>query len=384
MRKTTMIAATLALTLGAAGAQTTATTTTTQVTLTDVPAGHWAKDAVDAIVRCGLIQGFPDGTFRGNENLTRYQAALIFHRLLTSGAMASCGFSQTDTTAIVKGMQEVSAELAAISARVTDLEKASADQAARIAALEERINALNAGTGNADLTALNARIDALELAVRNIPAGPQGPAGPAGPAGPQGPAGPAGATGVAPEPVVTTPVVTTPVVIGEEPVVDIAVRNLYAGVGLGMQSSATPCYIPRAGGTAVPFCFSVGGVLGSKSLIGPVGARVSFDYIPAFNAFRGDVNAMYHLDAGGMISPYIGAGLGLSSGESRTSTTASATDTYANLILGTDIMFTDSLGAFVEANGRYYLSNNSYATGLATNANNGIGFGVKAGVKFFF
>ena len=137
MRKTTMIAATLALTLGAAGAQTTATTTTTtQVTLTDVPAGHWAKDAVDAIVRCGLIQGFPDGTFRGNENLTRYQAALIFHRLLTSGAIASCGFSQTDTTAIVKGMQEVSAELAAISARVTDLEKASADQAARIAALE--------------------------------------------------------------------------------------------------------------------------------------------------------------------------------------------------------------------------------------------------------
>ncbi|HAR69313.1 MAG TPA: hypothetical protein DCR99_06695, partial [Thermus scotoductus] len=48
----------------------------------DVPAGHWAKEAVEALAAKGLVIGFPDGTFRGNENLTRYQAALIIYRLL--------------------------------------------------------------------------------------------------------------------------------------------------------------------------------------------------------------------------------------------------------------------------------------------------------------
>lgn len=74
-------ASTLALALGVASAQTDTTTPAPVVapaasaqvtTFTDVPAGHWAKDAVDLIVQKGLIQGFPDGTFRGNENLTRY------------------------------------------------------------------------------------------------------------------------------------------------------------------------------------------------------------------------------------------------------------------------------------------------------------------------
>ncbi len=48
----------------------------------DVPAGHWAKEAVEALAAKGIIVGFPDGTFRGNETLTRYQAALIIYRLL--------------------------------------------------------------------------------------------------------------------------------------------------------------------------------------------------------------------------------------------------------------------------------------------------------------
>ncbi|RTH33937.1 6-phosphofructokinase, partial [Thermus scotoductus] len=38
--------------------------------------------AVEALAGKGLIRGFPDGTVRGNENLTRYQAALIIYRLL--------------------------------------------------------------------------------------------------------------------------------------------------------------------------------------------------------------------------------------------------------------------------------------------------------------
>ncbi|BBN95375.1 hypothetical protein DEGR_21080 [Deinococcus grandis] len=208
MRKSLIIASTLALSLGAASAQTTTTTAApAQVTLSDVPAGHWAKDAVDKIVQCGLIQGFPDGTFRGNENLTRYQAALIFYRALQTGSLSNCGFSAGDMTTIANGMQEVSTELAAIASRVTDLEKLTADQQARIDALEAKINGMDSGAASTDVAALNARIDALEAAIRNIPAGPQGPAGPTGPQGPAGPTGPQGPAGASTS---TTGTVTTP------------------------------------------------------------------------------------------------------------------------------------------------------------------------------
>ncbi len=162
------IASTLALALGVAGAQTApaaTTATATQVTtFTDVPAGHWAKDAVDVIVQKGLIQGFPDGTFRGNENLTRYQAALIFYRLLQSGTLSSGSVSSTDMTTIANGIQEVSTELASVSSRVSDLEKLTADQQARITALETQAATLNSSAASTDTTALTARIDALETA----------------------------------------------------------------------------------------------------------------------------------------------------------------------------------------------------------------------------
>jgi len=144
MRKTLVISSILALGLGAASAQTAApvtTTAATQVTqFTDVPAGHWAKDAVDRITQCGLIQGFPDGTFRGNENLTRYQAALIFYRMLSTNALSTCGLSQGDMTVVMNGMQEVSTELAAIATRVGDLERVTADQTARLAALSPPVS----------------------------------------------------------------------------------------------------------------------------------------------------------------------------------------------------------------------------------------------------
>lgn len=396
MRKSLIIASTLALSLGAAGAQTATTTAApAQVTLSDVPAGHWAKDAVDVIVKCGLIQGFPDGTFRGNENLTRYQAALIFYRLLQSGAMSECGMSQGDMTTVANGMQEVSTELAAIASRVTDLEKLSADQQARIDALEAKINGMGDGAATADTTALTARIDALEAAVRNIPAGPQGPAGPAGPVGPQGPAGPAGAAGTTTTGTVTEPVTPAPttgtVVIGEPVVTDTGTMNsgrgLYAGVTLGAKSAMSGSECLNAFDQNKPkvnYCVTGGVVVGSSNVIGPVGVRVSGDYQPGYNGISGDVSATYDISTGSNLTPYVGAGLGLTSSQKRGNIVQSETDVYANALIGVDYRITDSISTFVEGNGKYYLSNNGYGTGLTSAAKDGFNFGAKAGVKFYF
>jgi len=46
-------------------------------TFTDVPTAHWAHKAIDAISTRGLINGYPDGTYRLNEPVTRAQAAKV-------------------------------------------------------------------------------------------------------------------------------------------------------------------------------------------------------------------------------------------------------------------------------------------------------------------
>ncbi|MFW6021970.1 MAG: S-layer homology domain-containing protein, partial [Halanaerobiaceae bacterium] len=48
----------------------------------DVPSNHWAYEAVSELVAAGLIQGYPDGTFKGQNDVTRYEIAVILSRLL--------------------------------------------------------------------------------------------------------------------------------------------------------------------------------------------------------------------------------------------------------------------------------------------------------------
>ncbi|WP_420597078.1 S-layer homology domain-containing protein [Deinococcus sp.] len=399
MNKFLTIAATLALALGVASAQDTTTDTTTdtaapattvQVTnFTDVPAGHWAKDAVDLITQRGLIQGFPDGTFRGNENLTRYQAALIFARLLQTGAMtdASSGLSAEDMATITKGMQDVSTELAAVSSRVTDLETASTAQQDRITALEGQIAAL--GTGGTD-TALTARVDALEQAVQNLPAGPAGEAGPAGPEGPAGPAADvtalearvaaleaAGTSSTSTETTVTTPAPTdnTTVVIGDTSgdtmMAEEGNSGLYAGITTGFVFNGQKGVFGNSGtnddGTAkstLPFVSNFGATIGASKVLYGAGLRANVEYVPASEAIQGDVNVMYGLGLG-RFTPYVGVGGGLSSSKERANTANRANDFYINGIVGVESKIYGNFGAFAEGSLKYYLTNKGVGTNVA-------------------
>ncbi|MBI5699939.1 S-layer homology domain-containing protein [Candidatus Saganbacteria bacterium] len=47
----------------------------------DVPADHWAAPAVYDLVKQGVTSGYPDGTFRGDKNLTRYETAALLSKL---------------------------------------------------------------------------------------------------------------------------------------------------------------------------------------------------------------------------------------------------------------------------------------------------------------
>jgi hypothetical protein len=48
---------------------------------TDVPTDHWAYDAIDKLQAEGFVEGYPDGTFRGNRSFTRYEMAMVVARI---------------------------------------------------------------------------------------------------------------------------------------------------------------------------------------------------------------------------------------------------------------------------------------------------------------
>ncbi|MEF2278960.1 S-layer homology domain-containing protein [Deinococcus sp. YIM 134068] len=124
----------------------------TQVpTLTDVPAGHWAKDAIDRLVSQGIILGYPDGTYRGAQNLTRYEAAVILARLLDqvrTGQTDTSTLSPETLTSLQNAIQELAADLTALGVRVSDLEENAVNRD-DFSRLEARVEELAAASGDA-------------------------------------------------------------------------------------------------------------------------------------------------------------------------------------------------------------------------------------------
>jgi parallel beta-helix repeat protein len=56
------------------------------VAFKDVPAGYWAKGYIEALASKNIIAGFPDGSFKPNEPVTRAQFATIITKALTPAA----------------------------------------------------------------------------------------------------------------------------------------------------------------------------------------------------------------------------------------------------------------------------------------------------------
>lgn len=109
----------------------------------DIPAGHWAGDAVEEIADLGIVIGFPDGTFRGNEAFTRYQAALVVSRML---AVVDANMD-AELGALRGVLQGMAADMAAMGARVGATESAIAAISDEVAVSQASIAALEAAMG---------------------------------------------------------------------------------------------------------------------------------------------------------------------------------------------------------------------------------------------
>ena len=87
----------------------------------DVPAGHWAYDAVAQLAADGLISGYPDGQFKGPQKATRYEVAAMVARAAANGDAKHA--SKKDIELLKKLMVEFKDELDALGAKVDKLDK---------------------------------------------------------------------------------------------------------------------------------------------------------------------------------------------------------------------------------------------------------------------
>ena len=85
----------------------------------DVTPNDWAYQAVSDLSAQGVVEGYPDGTFKGERNVTRYEIAQIVARLMAKEDQLN-GEQQA---ALNKLAGEYADELATLGVRVSNLEK---------------------------------------------------------------------------------------------------------------------------------------------------------------------------------------------------------------------------------------------------------------------
>jgi hypothetical protein len=96
--------------------------------LSDVQPTDWAFQALRSLVeRYGAIAGYPDGTFRGDRTMTRYEFAAALNtaleqinELIATGSTSIA--TQTDLSALQRLQDEFAAELATLRGRVDQLD----------------------------------------------------------------------------------------------------------------------------------------------------------------------------------------------------------------------------------------------------------------------
>lgn len=85
----------------------------------DVDTSSWAYQAVCQLSDQGVVDGYPDGTFKGDKNVSRYELAQIIARLMAKEE----SLNDSQKAAVRKLSAEYAGELQSLGVRVTELEK---------------------------------------------------------------------------------------------------------------------------------------------------------------------------------------------------------------------------------------------------------------------
>jgi hypothetical protein len=127
--------------------------TASRATFEDVPLDHWAYDAVKYLEEEGLVIGYPDGTFRGDRTLTRYEFAMVISRMYDQflDMVEETGEPPIDVEAVLNMlMEEFQPELDELreliesnTARIEELEGTVGGFDDRINEVNDRVDAMD-------------------------------------------------------------------------------------------------------------------------------------------------------------------------------------------------------------------------------------------------
>ena len=315
----------------------------------DLPEGHWAREAIALAVASGVVTLSPDGTYNGDEDITRYVQAVIVARLITlfEGRLE---LVLGDLEPMMQAVDELSGELASMNVDADNLRQALQGKAERdeLEALREQVALLAA-----ELEAARAQIDEGNRQGPPGPEGSQGPTGSAGsqgPPGPEGPQGPAGSQGPAGEaaPPVAEGSATPDAGTAEPPETTVNEPSSFS-VRLGGMWELNDRVWGRL-------------AVGYDSIIGPLGLRVSGDYgrqSPITNgsvAVSGHLTYSFNFDT---LGGYIGAGVGYQLGDGLSSSDAVVAEVnngwFFGGLIGVEYALFGGVGLFVESGVDYYL-----------------------------
>lgn len=103
----------------------------------DVPENFWAKDAVSNLSARGILEGYPDGTFKGDRATTRWEMAMAIQRLLAKMDSEHIKFARKEDLEALRSLtNEFRDELNALGVRVGNIEDKIKTMETRVTELE--------------------------------------------------------------------------------------------------------------------------------------------------------------------------------------------------------------------------------------------------------
>lgn len=147
MKRSTKLALSIVLAAGAA------VPAFAQDNFPDVPANHWAYEALARMKRDGLLVGYPDGLYRGGRPASRYELAVAMHAVYTNLKNVTDGLD---------------AQLKALSDKVNGMQNPGDIQALRdaITALQNDVAAMK-GYGD-DIAALKRAAETFDRELKSL------------------------------------------------------------------------------------------------------------------------------------------------------------------------------------------------------------------------
>ncbi|MBN2220330.1 MAG: S-layer homology domain-containing protein [Kosmotogaceae bacterium] len=116
------------------------------VEYSDLCENHWAYDSVIKTTAGGLFIGFPDGTFRGSEDVTRYQLAMTLARFMD--------YSDAGDAKLQEVVFSLTKKVAGLSLEISDNKKNLVDLTAELRALEATVASLKQSGMTGDFVSL--------------------------------------------------------------------------------------------------------------------------------------------------------------------------------------------------------------------------------------